>query len=324
MRVFVATLLGLMGTATASSEEFMDDQGAAARQLATSGSAGMRIKSDSATLAFGTDGDVSITRNGAASLTINGDLSVDGSLKVAGTSFSTLSSKVTTLETTVNTVSTTATTNTNTLTTSLTALTTRVTTAETDINNVEADLSTKYTSQNSDITSLKTRMTDAEDDVTNVALRERVTEAENDVAALAKAENCNRAECCGFNYAWVSNTLYCWSSLYSTFTDDPCACKGVVQDLGSSTANANEKNCLDQGAHLMSVTSATANNALKAYGSTMYIGSFVRVCARSVVHRPLSIVHVYSVLLWSASSARQGDVPIATWLMTRVDPARAT
>jgi hypothetical protein len=272
MRMFVATLLGLMGTATA----LMDDQGAAARQLATSGSAGLRIKSDSATLAFGTDGDVSITRNGAASLTINGDLSVDSSLKVAGTSFSSVSSKVTTLETTINTVSTTATTNTNTLTTSLTALTTRVTTAETDINTVEADLSTKYTSLNTDITSLETRMTDAEDDVTNLALRERVTELESDITALGKTANCNKADCCGYNYAWVSNTLYCWSSLYSTFTDDPCVCKGVVQDLGSSTANANEQGCLNQGAHMMSVTSATANNALKAYGSTMYIGTYVR------------------------------------------------
>ena len=267
MRLSVATLLGLAGTAASV-------QASEHRQLAAA--SGLRIKTDTATLSFGTNGDVSIARNGAASLTINGDLSVDGSLTVAGTSFATVSAKVTTLETSINTVSTTATTNTNTLTTSLTALTTRVTTAETDINTVEADLSTKYTSLNTDITSLETRMTDAEDDVTNLALRERVTELESDITALGTTANCNKADCCGYNYAWVSNTLYCWSSLYSTFTDDPCGCKGVVQDLGSSTANANEKNCLDQGAHLMSVTSATANNALKAYGSTMYIGTYVR------------------------------------------------
>jgi hypothetical protein len=315
MRMFVATLLGLMGTATA----LMDDQGAAARQLATSGSAGLRIKSDSATLAFGTDGDVSITRNGAASLTINGDLSVDSSLKVAGTSFSSVSSKVTTLETTINTVSTTATTNTNTLTTSLTALTTRVTTAETDINNVEADLSTKYTSVNTDITSLDTRMDDVEADKTSQTLRDRVTKTESDILGLGKTANCNKADCCGYSYSWSGTTLYCWSSLYSSYTDDPCGCKGVVQDLGSSTANANEKNCLDKGAHLMSVTSATANNALKAYGSTMYIGSFVRVFARTVVR-----THALMVCVKCAAQHRLRTVPIATWLMTRVDPARGT
>jgi hypothetical protein len=47
-----------------------------------------------------------------------------------------------------------------------------------------------------------------------------------------------------------------------------------VQDLGTSNAFAHEKNCVSQGAHLMSVQSSVASAALAAYGQSLWVGLF--------------------------------------------------
>jgi hypothetical protein len=111
------------------------------------------------------------------------------------------------------------------------------------------------------------------------AIQTRVAEVEADITAVAKSVLCSRAECCSYNYQWSGTTLKCWSSLYTSYDSDPCRCIGVVQDLGTTTANAHEKNCLSQGAHLMSVSSSTANNIVKAYGSNMVLGTYVGAIA---------------------------------------------
>ena len=45
--------------------------------------------------------------------------------------------------------------------------------------------------------------------------------------AVAKSAFCSRAECCSFNYAWSGTTLKCWSSMYTSYEDDPCSCIAV-------------------------------------------------------------------------------------------------
>jgi hypothetical protein len=49
-----------------------------------------------------------------------------------------------------------------------------------------------------------------------------------------------------------------------------------VQDLGFASALTHQKNCMSQGAHLMSIQSAKAVEAVAAYGQALYLGLFLQ------------------------------------------------
>lgn len=274
------------------------------RRLAASDKwSGLNIKSDSASITFGSSADVGIYRTGdnqlnftAAEVVVHQDMTVTQDLVVSdvnvvdgiASNAEAISSNAASISSNQAAISV----NTNDIADNAAAIssnTAAIASNTGDISTNAGNIATNgaaisvnegaIASNAIDIsTNADNIATNAADISTNAATISSVESAlDARVSAVEKSSLCSRAECCNDQYSWSGSVLYCWNTAYSSYDADPCGCRAQVYNLGSSTAFAHQQNCISKGGHLMSVHSAAAMTAVAAYTSAyLWIGLYDR------------------------------------------------
>eukprot|EP00750_Incisomonas_marina_P016456 INCI19131.1.p1 GENE.INCI19131.1~~INCI19131.1.p1 ORF type:complete len:501 (-),score=118.30 INCI19131.1:105-1478(-) len=274
------------------------------RRLAASDKwSGLNIKSDSASITFGTSADVGIYRTGdnqlnftAAEVVVHQDLTVTQDLVVSDVNIvdgiasnaAAISSNAAAVSANEAAISA----NTNDIANNAAAISSNAADIATNAGDIStnadniatngAAISVNEGAIASNAIDISTNAgniaANAADISTNAATISSVEAAlDSRVTAVAKSALCSRTECCNDQYSWSGSVLYCWNTAYSSYDADPCGCRAQVYNLGSATAFTHQQNCISKGGHLMSVHSAAAMTAVAAYTTAyLWIGLYDR------------------------------------------------